>query len=134
MNDALRVRLLQAIGDLDCDADGFIETQGAGFDHSLKAATFDTFHRDEGLTFRLVDFMDRAYVGVNQGRRRLGLVKEPHFLLLGAHGMRRQELECHGTLELRVLGLVDDAHAAFAELLEDFIAGDCRADHGAIPS
>ncbi len=42
----------------------------------------------------------------------------------------RQELEGHGAPEPRVLGLVDDAHAPAAQLLDDAVVGEQRlADH-----
>ena len=41
----------------------------------------------------------------------------------------REELERHDPLETDVLGPVDDAHSALAELLEDMVMGDRCADH-----
>ena len=43
--------------------------------------------------------------------------------------MRGQELQCDDTAQTGVLGLVDHAHAAFAELLDDLVVGDGLADH-----
>jgi hypothetical protein len=43
----------------------------------------------------------------------------------------RQELQGYETIQLGVLGLVDDAHPATPELLEDAIVGDRLADHDA---
>lgn len=39
------------------------------------------------------------------------------------------ELKSDDALELGVLGFVNHAHAAFAELDEDFVVGDGLADH-----
>ena len=43
---------------------------------------------------------------------------------------QREELQCDVTVQLQVLGLVDGAHAALAELLDDPVVGDGPADHG----
>ena len=39
-----------------------------------------------------------------------------------------QELQRNGPFELGVLGFINDAHAAFAELFEDFVVGYGFAD------
>ena len=45
--------------------------------------------------------------------------------------MRRQEFERNLALELGVLGLVEDAHLALAELVEDLVVADRGADQDA---
>ena len=40
-----------------------------------------------------------------------------------------QELEDNRTLELRIVGLVDNTHPAVTELLGDAVVGDGLADH-----
>ena len=42
-----------------------------------------------------------------------------------------QELQSHEAAKLGVLGLVDDAHTAAAELLDDAVVGNGLADHWA---
>ena len=59
----------------------------------------------------------------------LALALEPLERLVVARELLGQELEGHLTAELQVLGLVDDAHAAAAELREDPIVRDRLADH-----
>jgi hypothetical protein len=49
-----------------------------------------------------------------------------------AMGGGLEELERNGPAEPVILGAVDDAHAAAAELLEDSVMGDRLADHGEI--
>ena len=66
---------------------------------------------------------------VERGRG-LGLVHEPLLILLRTHRPRREELERHRALQAEVLGPVDDAHAALAELLDDPVVRDGLADHG----
>jgi len=61
-------------------------------------------------------------------RCRLGFMDES---LLGfgiASEVRREELEGDHAVEFGVLGFVDDAHAAFAELLEDLVVGNGLAN------
>jgi hypothetical protein len=43
--------------------------------------------------------------------------------------MLGEELKRDGALQLGVLGLIDDTHAAFAELLDDLVARGGRANH-----
>jgi hypothetical protein len=40
----------------------------------------------------------------------------------------RKEFQCDDAVELGVVGLVDDAHAAFAELLEDLVVRNRLTD------
>lgn len=47
--------------------------------------------------------------------------------------LRRQDLEGHEAVQVRVAGLIDDAHAAFAELVEDLIVQQPLAGHTASP-
>ena len=86
---------------------------------------FHVLHGDVGTFFAFPDLMDDADVRMGQGRGRLGLDEEPLLELGRVHQVRRQELQGHASLELEVLGLVDDAHPAVADLLDDPVfAGD----------
>ena len=89
----------------------------------------EQLHRDEVLALVLVDRVDGADAGVVEGRGRAGLALEAleRVGVLGQLG--GQELERDVPAELRVLGLVDDAHAAAAELRRDAVVGDRPADH-----
>ena len=75
----------------------------------------------------LVDLVDGTDIGVIQRRRCLCLANEPCLDLLLAEQMRRQKLQRDAAAELRVLGLVDNAHAAFADLLDDPVMRDPTA-------
>ncbi len=43
--------------------------------------------------------------------------------------MRGQEFQRDETFELRILGLVNNTHAALAQLLQDLVVADGLADH-----
>ncbi len=77
----------------------------------------------------LVDVVDRADVGVLERGGRAGLALKPLERLSVAGQLLGQELQRHAAAELQVLGLVDDAHAAAAELRDDAVVGDGLADH-----
>ena len=83
----------------------------------------------KGLPVVLVDVVDRADVGVLERGGRAGLALEPLERLRVARQLLGQELQRDAAAELQVLGLVDDAHAAAAELREDPVVGDRLADH-----
>ena len=59
-----------------------------------------------------------------------GLLPEAGLVFLVLQPVSGEKLQRHDALEFRVLGLVDHAHAALAELLEDFVVGDGLTDHG----
>ena len=77
----------------------------------------------------LVDFMDSADVGMIERRDRLGLAQKALLGLRVLDGVGAEELQSDLAFELGVLGLVDDAHAAFADLLGDAEMADGPADH-----
>ena len=62
------------------------------------------------------DGMDRHDVRVRQTRRGLRLAEEPHADFLAERELRRQDLDGHFPLESLVARVVDDAHAAAADL------------------
>ena len=68
-----------------------------------------------------------------QGSGGLGFLDKTG-LGLGVFGqLTRQKLEGDRPLELRVLGLVHDAHPAFPEFLEDSVVSDRLPDHPFTP-
>ena len=89
----------------------------------LQALPLDVLHRHEEAPVRLVDLVNDADVGMAERGRGLRLVEEARLLFGALDSLRRDELERDGASELRVLGPVDDAHAARAELAEDPVMG-----------
>ena len=128
MGDALFVGGFETVGDLAADVEGVLQRQRPLGDAGFEAFALDQGHRQEGLAIGLADFVDRADVGMIESGGGLGFAKETGFGLVVAKQVRRQELQRDGALEARVLGLVDDAHAALAELFEDLVVTDGLAD------
>jgi hypothetical protein len=80
--------------------------------------------------FVLTDVVDRADVGVVQGRSSPRLALEAGQSLGISGDFIRKELESHETVESGILGLIDNTHAASAQLLNDAVMRDGVADEG----
>ena len=63
--------------------------------------------------------MDDDDVGMAEGRSRLGLLDEALTPFEIGDPVRRQDLDGDGPVEVGVDGLINGAHAAFADLLGD---------------
>ena len=105
-------------------------SSGLPADAVLQGHAFQKLHGDEGWPSCFADLVDRADVGMVQSGSGL------RFALKALEGLRvvgyivGQELQGDEAAELGVLGLVDDAHAAAAELFDDAVVRDGLADHG----
>jgi len=77
----------------------------------------------------LADVVQRADVRVIELRYRPGLVVESITKLRIGRQRSREDLDGDGSVETRIAGLVDLAHAAFAQLVEDSIRAEVPTDH-----
>ena len=66
MNDSLRVRGVESIGDFDGEIEKYVEIERVAADAMLQRHSLHVFHADEHAAFVLADFVDRANVGVIQ--------------------------------------------------------------------
>jgi hypothetical protein len=98
-------------------------------DAVLQRHPIQKLHGDERFAMLVVNFVDRADIGVIQRRGSF------RFALKPAKGLRvfgyvvGQELESHKPSEFLILSLVDHAHAATAEFLDGAVVRDGLADH-----
>ena len=120
VHDAARVRGLEGIGDLRRrDRAASRACSGPAAEPVPQRLALEQLHGDERLALVLADVVDRADVGVLERGGRAGLALQPLERLRVPAQLLRQELQRHAAAELQVLRLVDDAHAAAAELRED---------------
>ena len=82
------------------------------------------------LAVVLADLVDRHDAGVVEQGDRLGLVPEPAQLVVAGEHAGPDHLQGDGPVEADLPGLVDDAHAAAAQLAPDLVVAEV-ADHGA---
>src|SRR4029077_9889444 len=94
----------------------------------LQRLAVEKLHGDECQAVLVVNFEDRADVGMVQSRGCFG------FLLKTTQGLRvlsdlfRKELESYKTVKPGVLGFVDHTHATAAELLHNAVMRDGLSD------
>ena len=94
----------------------------------LQVDTLDVAHDDEQDAVGFSGLVDRDDVRVIDRRRQMGLALEPLAEARVVRELRRQDLERHVTLETRLHGAVDDAHAAPPDQPLDPVTGEFRAD------
>ena len=77
----------------------------------------------------LADVVQRADVRVIELRYRPRLAVESITKLRIGRQRFREDLDGDGSIQTRIAGLVDLAHAAFAQLVEDSIRSEFSTDH-----
>ena len=128
VHDPPRMGLLKSFTDLDSDADGIVNpTVGDFFSQS---SPIDEFHDDEHAAVIFLDPVDCADVWVIQRGRGFCLLEKTEFRFICNRDVGREELQSNRPIEPGILGLIDNAHAAFTELFNDSVVGNDRGDQG----
>ena len=110
------------------DVDGVIHRQRSARDPLLERLPRVVRHHDVQLAVGgLVDLVDRADVRVIEGGGGLRLLEEPLFRRSVPRQVWGEHLDRDLTVEARVLGQVDDAHPALAELRADRVRAEREA-------
>ena len=102
-------------------------------EHGIEALALDELHHVVGRFVLLADAEDRHDVGMVQLGGGPGLALEPPPLLDVSERLRGQDLEGDVPAERDLLGLVDDPHAAAADLAEDAIVAELFEVAGLLP-
>src|ERR1700747_118498 len=91
-------------------------------------------HSNQGVAVLLSNLIDRANIGVVQGRSSLRLTLETGQSLGVFSKLILEKLESCKAMERRVLRLVHHSHPTTTEFLNDAIVRDSLADHwGRLP-
>ncbi|MCG3180811.1 MAG: hypothetical protein BIFFINMI_03174 [Phycisphaerae bacterium] len=98
---------------------GPLAAPGERCDDPVQPRALDVLHDVEVKPLLLADAVDLHDVGVVQPRRDAGLALEALELALVGQRQRGQHLERDAAAERLLLGFVDDAHAAAADLADD---------------
>jgi hypothetical protein len=76
VDDALRVRGVQSVGNLDRQVEQRLGLKRLPLDAVLECLAFQQLHVDEGLTLVLIDGVNRTDIGVIESRCSRGLAPE----------------------------------------------------------
>ncbi len=93
---------------------------------AVEAAAVHVLQREVGAAFRLADLVNLDDAGVVQAGHRLRLGLEARPVHLPGQAAREDHLERHRALQAELAGLVDDAHAAPPQFLQQLVAGHVR--------
>ena len=105
---------------------GLRDVLGPAVDLLGEAAAVDEFEGEVGEATGLADVVDLDDIGVLEAGDGLGLPVEAGQGLGAGVGAGQDHLERDQTTQVDLAGLVNDPHAAAAQLLEDLEAGDGR--------
>ncbi len=116
VDDALAVGLFEALRDLGGDVERLPDRERPFADPVPQGPAGAEGHGDESLPLVFIDLVDGADVRMVETGGDLGFADEARPLGVGAEHPGPEELQGDGPLELRVLGLVNDAHPPLAQL------------------
>src|SRR5579864_2664280 len=95
----------------------------------LQRHAVEKFHDQEGMGVLLADFVDGADIGMVEGGCGLRLALKAGKCLGVFDDVVGKKLQGDETMEGDVLSLVNHAHSAATELLDDAVVRDGLADH-----
>jgi hypothetical protein len=133
MSDALTMRFVERVGDLDADLQRVGHTERSTLDPRRQRLSLEILHDEEvhrGLraSGRFVsDVVEHADVRMAERGERLRLAFEalPHLRMLGP--MHRKHFDRDRAAKARINGLVDFAHATGTERADDFVGAEPRS-------
>ena len=134
VDNASGMGCVEGIGDLDTEREDGFQLHRAITDDVLKGDAVEVFHDEEGAAGVLADVIDSADVGVVQGGGGLGFAAKSLERLAVLGEFFRQEFQGNEATETGVLGLVDDAHAAAAQLFDDAVVRDGLVEQRSVPT
>jgi hypothetical protein len=123
------VSLSEGIGKLQGELERQIKRHRAAANELLERLAVDEGHDKEEDSIHFVDFVDRADIGMIDGRSGAGLAHEAGAGLLVAHQVRGERFYCDGAMKLGVFSLIDDTHATFPDLFKDAVVEYRLSDH-----
>jgi len=124
VEDAAGVRVRHGFGRLGDEPGGGAGVVGVAVDQGHEAAAGDEPHGEVVLAVVRADLVDRDHAGVVEQGYGLGLVLEASPLVVAGEHAGLDHLQRHRSVERDLAGLVDDAHAAAAQLALDLVVAE----------
>ena len=127
MDDALRVRGFERIGNLPGDGQCVLERNRTTLDAIGERRSFDHLEHERRRMIGGLEPVDGRDVGVVECRQEIGFPREARQALRVASEERRQNLERDVARQLAVAGAVDFAHPAGADQGDDLVGAEACA-------
>lgn len=102
---------VQSTGNLSGNLGRLNNRKWSGTNSRSQVLTVQVRHRNKRFAFHLIDFENRANIGVIQRGSILSFSNQSMPVGL-AHGSRQKKFERHESIEPQVMGFVNDAHTA----------------------
>src|SRR5580658_8699293 len=128
VNDALGVGGIEGIRYFDGEIEKALHVQGTAGDQILESLALETFHGDESPSVFFANVVDSADVGMVESGRGFGFAAEASEGLGILGEVVGKKFQSYEAIKARVLSLVDDSHAAAAELFDYAVVGDGLSD------
>ncbi len=116
------VRRREPVGDLDGDAQRFLDRQAAPDHPRRERFALQVLHDEQRAVAVPRKLEERADAGVAERGERPRLTLEPSLRIRVAEGAGRQDLDRHGAADARVRRLVHLSHAARTDGLDDLVS------------
>ncbi len=129
MDDARHVRAAQPVGNLDSVLQRQIQREPALLDQLVERLAGDVLHHDDVAVSIARDVVNRDDVRMVEGGGGARLLLESLPAFVAGEIIGPDDLQGDGPVETGVVGLVDDAHAALADLFENTEASEDLALH-----
>ena len=128
VKDACAVCRAERVGNMRPDIDHAVDWETAGSNRLAQGQPVDALDRDVAEVGDSADVVDRHDVRVVERRRRFGFRDEPTHPIAIVRAMRQQNLEGDEAVQPLIASAIDDAHPAFAELVDDEVVGERPTD------
>ncbi len=127
VDDALRVRGFERLGNLPRDRQRLVERDRTARDAIGERRSFDHLEHERRQMIGRLEAVDGRDVGMIERRQEIGFAREARQALGIAGEERRQNLERDVARQLAVAGAVDFAHPAGADQGDDLVGAEAGA-------
>ena len=129
MDDALGMRRIERVGNLNSQVEQEVDRQRLAVDAMLERLPLEKLHREKGAAVVFANVVDRADIRMIEGRSGAGFAPEALQHRQLAADLVRQKLERHKAPQAGVFSLVDHPHPATADFFEHPVVGDSFTNH-----
>src|SRR5882724_8823854 len=129
MDDSTLMGSVEGVGNLDGDVKDLSARQRLARDDVFESLAFQEFHRNEGMPFGFVNFINGADVGMVEGRGGPCLALKSLQDLMVADKVGWEELQCYIPTQPEILGAIYHSHAPAAQMFLDAVVGDDFTNH-----